>query len=163
MVIYLKGRNALISHLEGDTNVDSDCEGDPMGVGDGASKMKEGKEKRARAVLTTGSFSAYVHLPSRLRLGRNDKFCSWKSLFFYRCTDTVSFAPLRSQGVDSRLNYIRERSAKTAPPPCSPKSIHILASLVKKPSIKYLTYDTDVSIEARNPAPLRRGIRRHQE
>ena len=102
-----------------------------MGVGDGISKTREEKEEQARAVLTTGSFSAYAHLPSRLCLKRNDKFCSWKSLFFYRCTDTISFAPLRSQGVDSRLNYIRERSTTAAPPPCSPKTIYVLASLVR--------------------------------
>ena len=132
MVKYLKGRNILINDLEGGVNVDSDCEGDSTEIGDGTSQTKE-EEEQVRAVLTTGSFSAYVHLPSSLRLERNDEFCSWKSLFFYRCTDIISFAPLRSQGVDSRLNYIRERNAITAPPPCSPKSIYVLASLVRKP------------------------------
>ena len=153
-VIRLDGRSPSTSHLWGTADVDSDCEGDSTGIGDGTSQTKE-KEEQARAVLTTGSFSAYVHLPSCIRLVRNDEFCSWKSLFFYRCTDIISFAPLRSQGVDSRLNYIRERNATTAPPPCSPKSIYVLASLVRKPSIRRLTHDTDASIEAGNTAPLR--------
>ena len=58
MVKYFKGRDTLIKDLEGDVNIESDCEGDSSGVGDGTSeeKPKEG----SRAVLTTGSFSAYV-------------------------------------------------------------------------------------------------------
>ena len=67
---------------------------------------------------------------------RNDKFPSWKSLFFYRCTDIIYFAPLKSQGVDYRLNHIREKSSDAAPPPCSPKTIYILASLVRQPRSK---------------------------
>ena len=134
MVTYSEGRNALINYPGGDANVDSDCEGDSMGAGDGAPKTEEDGREKARAVLTTGSFSAYVHLPSCLYLERNNEFSSWKSLFFYRCTDMISFAPLRSQGVESRLNYIRGRNTTTAPPPCSPKSIYVLAGLVGKPS-----------------------------
>jgi len=158
-----RGRNTLVNYSGADANVDSDCEGDSMGAGDGAPKMKEEGKELARAVFTIGSFSAYVHLPSCLHLKRNDEFFSWKSLFFYRCTDSISFAPLKSQGVESRLDYIRARSATTAPPPCSPKTIYILASLVGKPLIKCLVHDTDGSIEARNTAPLRYCIRRHQE
>jgi len=154
VVIRLDGRNASIGCTGGDVNVDSDCEGDSAGVGDGAPQTKEEEEEQARAVLTTGSFSAYVYFPSCIRLEINNELCSWKSLFFYRCTDQISFAPLRSQGVDSRLKYIRERNAVAAPPPCSPKSIYVLASLVRKPSIRRLTHDTDASIEARNTAPL---------
>ena len=134
VVIYLEGRNALMIYLMWNPNVDSDCEGDLMGVVDGALKTEEEKEEKARAVLSTGSFSAYVHLLSCLRLGRNNRFSSWKSLFFYRCTDMISFAPLRSQGVESRLNYIRGRNTAATPPPCSPKTIYVLASLVGKPS-----------------------------
>lgn len=59
MVKYLKGRNTPITDLEGDINVDSDCEGDSTAAGDGASK-EEAKEE-TRAVLAAGSFSAYVH------------------------------------------------------------------------------------------------------
>jgi len=133
VVTYFEDRNTLINYPGGDANVDSDCEGDLMGAGDGTPNTEEEGGEQARAVLTTGSFSAYVHLQSSPHLGRNDEFSSWKSLFFYRCTDTILFAPLRSQGVESRLNYIRGRNATTAPPPCSPKSIYVLASLVGKP------------------------------
>ena len=151
---YSHSRITLVNCSGGDTNADSDCEGDSMGVGDRASKT-EGEKEQARAVLTIGSFSAYVHLMSCLRLGRNDGFSSWKSLFFYRCTDTISFAPLRSQGVEYRLDHIRGRNATTAPPPCSPKTIYVLASLVGNPLIKRLAHDTDGSIEVWNTAPLR--------
>ena len=59
VVKYLKGRNVLISDLEGGVNVDSDCEGDFTGAGDGASNGEQNEEE-TRAVLITGSFSAYV-------------------------------------------------------------------------------------------------------
>ena len=151
---YPRIQNTLVNYSGGDADTDSDCEGDSMEAGDGAPKMKEEGKDLARAVLTTGSFSAYVHLQSCLHLERNDEFSSWKSLFFYRCTDMISFAPLRSQGVESRLDYIRGRNATTEPPPCSPKTIYVLASLVGQPLIKYFTRDTDGSIEAGNTAPL---------
>ena len=63
----------------------------------------------------------------------NDGLPSWKSLFFYRSTDQISFAPLKSQGVDSRLKYVRENTVEAVPPPCSPKSIYVLANLVRRP------------------------------
>ena len=152
MITYLKGRSTLISYPGGDANIDSDCEGDSRGVGNESSKTME-EEEQTYAVLTTGSFSAYVNFPSRLHLERNDEFSSWKSLFFYRCTDMISFAPLKSQGVDSRSKYVCETKATAAPPPCSPKSIYVLAALVRKPSIKRLTDSTDVPIEAGNTVP----------
>jgi hypothetical protein len=142
VVKYLKGRNALINDLEGDVNVESDCEGDSTGAG--MKHRREEKEEQTRAVLITGSFSAYVHFLA-CHAERNDEFSSWKSLFFYRCTDVISFAPLKSQGVDSRLNHIREKTVAAAPPPCSPKSIYVLASLVRQPSIERLTHDTNTS------------------
>ena len=66
-----------------------------------------------------------------LCLHGNNCFLSWRSLFFYRCTDSISFAPLKSQGLDSRSQFIREKTVPTAPPPCSPKSIYVLANLVR--------------------------------
>ena len=96
-------------------------------------------------------------------LGRNDTLFSWKSLFFYRCTDEILFAPLKSQGADSRLKYIRENTVEAAPPPCSPKSIYVLANLVRRPLTKQLQHVTDTSISAGNQAPLRRCPGRHQK
>lgn len=61
MVKYLKGRNPLISDLEGGVNVESDCEGDSPKVTDELLEAKEEGEEPTRAVLTTGSFSAYEH------------------------------------------------------------------------------------------------------
>jgi len=131
VVKYLKGRSTLIRDLKGGLNLESDYEGDSTGLGPETPKMKEEEEEETRAVLITGSFSACVgFLASCWRL--NDEACSWKSLFFYRCTDAISFAPLKSQGVDSRLEYIRENTVEEAPPPCSPKSIYVLASLVRQ-------------------------------
>ncbi|KAF9785437.1 hypothetical protein BJ322DRAFT_830823 [Thelephora terrestris] len=112
MVKYLVGQNTLSNDL-GDVNVESDCEGDAQRVDEGSQEAKEDEKEPVRAVLVVGSFSA------------------WKSLFFYRCTDEILFAPLKSQGVDSRLKYIRENTVEAAPPPCSPKSIYVLANLLE--------------------------------
>jgi hypothetical protein len=57
VVKYLKGRNFVINDLEGGSNIESDCEADPMEVGPETEGMKDGKEE-TRAVLITGSFSA---------------------------------------------------------------------------------------------------------
>ena len=141
-MVRLWGWGVLTSYLQG-VDVESDCEGDSTGIGDGGVKPEEKMWFQVYAVLTTGPFSVYVHSPSFLRLLRNDYSCSWKSLFFYRCTDAILFAPLKSQGIDARSDYIRQKQGAAVPPPCSPKSIHVLASLVRKPSIKRLTCETD--------------------
>ncbi|KAF9650020.1 hypothetical protein BDM02DRAFT_3128017 [Thelephora ganbajun] len=112
LVKYLKGQNPLVSDLERDVNVESDCEGDSPTVKNETPTTKEEKEEPTRAVLITGTFSA------------------WKSLFFYRCTDTILYAPLKSQGADSRLNHIHQNTVTVAPHPCSPKSIYVLANLL---------------------------------
>ena len=65
MVTRLNGRDALINYLKGDLNAESDCEDDLAAVGGVAS---DPKEEQACAVLTTGSFSAYVNFLSRLGL-----------------------------------------------------------------------------------------------
>ena len=65
---YFKGRDILVNDVEGDLNLESDCEDDSTGVGLETPEAKEEKEE-ARAVLTTGSFSACVRfLFSRLTL-----------------------------------------------------------------------------------------------
>ena len=60
MVTHLKGRD----HLEGEVNIESDCDGISLGVDDSSQNEKE--EEETRAVLTVGSFSACAHfaLPS---------------------------------------------------------------------------------------------------
>ena len=131
MVKYLNGRNTPMNDLEGDINVESDCEDNSTAAGDGTLKNEENEEE-IRAVLTVGSFSACAHFLTPPHTERNDELSSWRSLFFYRCTDTISFAPLNSQGAKSRLSYIRGRTVATAPPPCSPKSIYVLAKLVRQ-------------------------------
>ena len=64
MVIELRGREALTSYLQGYIDVESDCEGDSTGVGDGVLKQEQEMEEQPRAVLTKGSFSTYAHFPS---------------------------------------------------------------------------------------------------
>ena len=62
MVKYLRSQDTHINALERGFNADSDCEGDPAEASNGA---LEGEEEETRAVLTAGSFSAYVHLLAR--------------------------------------------------------------------------------------------------
>ena len=150
MVKYLNGKSILDCDLKGDFNVESDCEGDLSGAKKETRGAEDGEEE-TRAVLITGSFAAYVCLTMAF-LRINDEFFSWKSLFFYRCTDAISFAPLKSQGVDPRLGYIRENTVATAPPPCSPKSIYLLANLVRRFSTQHM-HNIDTK-KARNPAAL---------
>ena len=112
------------------------------------SVRRRGRQKRLRKSRSV-RFSSLGHsqrmLFSTLPFHEgNDKLSSWKSLFFYRCTDEILFAPLKSQGVDSRLKYIREKTVEAAPPPCSPKSIYVLANLVRQPSSKHLAHVTDI-------------------
>ena len=139
VVKYLGDQNPFIGDPEGDADVESDCEGDSSEVTNGFSKIEGREEVLLRAVLTVGSLSAcvYSHLSIRFlslpRFDQNDELSSWKSLFFYCCTDEISFAPLRSQGVESRSDYIRENTVAAAPLPCSPKSIYVLANLVRRP------------------------------
>ena len=56
---YSNDRDTLINDLEGNVNVDSDCEDESTGVDNGP--LKEKNEEEGRAVLTTWSFSAYAH------------------------------------------------------------------------------------------------------
>jgi len=96
--------------------VESDCESDftdtreniPTWAKDGAKK----RDGEIRLVLSPGSFPV------------------WRSLFFYQCTDQIFFAPLRSQGTDYRARYILQKTVADIPPPCSPKSIYVLANLL---------------------------------
>lgn len=90
-------------------------------------------------------FQRTCTLLPRPRAERNDELSSWESLFFYYCTDAISFTPLKSQGVDSRLNRTCENVVAAAPPPCSPESIYVLAKLVRQPSAERLRHETDAS------------------
>ena len=131
MVEYVADRDPFAGDPEED--VESDCEKVSSEVASELLETRGEQELLPRAVLTTGSFSACVfsRILSFRRVEKGDKFHSWKSLFFYRCTDEISFAPLRSDGTNSRSDYVRKRTTAEAPPPCSPKSIYLLAKLVR--------------------------------
>ena len=66
MVKYLKDQNFSSSNLEGDTVVESDCEEDSLGTDSDLPPRTEEREESTRAVLTTGSFSAYVRFHTSL-------------------------------------------------------------------------------------------------
>jgi len=53
-------------------------------------------------------------------------------MFFYLCTGSIKFAPLKPQGPDVRARDIREEIELEPhiPPPCSPKVIYSLAVAV---------------------------------
>ena len=59
-------------------------------------------------------------------------------------------APSEPQSVAPRLDPIPKKTATVAPPPCSPKSIYILASLVRHLQLSVLgvtlTYETKLDI-----------------
>jgi hypothetical protein len=59
VVQCLGDRNPFVSDPEGEVGVESDCEGDSS-EGTNWSLGVEGEEASSRAVLTVGSFSAYV-------------------------------------------------------------------------------------------------------
>jgi len=62
--------------------------------------------------------------------------------------------PSEPQRVKSRTPHFREKPLAAVLPPCSPKSIYILASLVRQPSTGCIRHGTNASNQARNPAPL---------
>jgi hypothetical protein len=59
---YLKGKNTPVADLEGDVNIESDCEEGLPGIKKGTQKVKEEEGEETRAVFITGSFSAYAFL-----------------------------------------------------------------------------------------------------
>jgi len=92
---------------------------------------KEETELESLPVLTIGSFARYARYPVVTGISRIvDLANSWRSLFFYLCTDVIRFAPLKSQGADVRAQYVQERTTPDMPPPCSPKAIYSLAIAV---------------------------------
>ena len=138
-----KAQNPLINNLEEDSSIESGCGGDLTEAEEETLKWDSGEQTRETLVM--GSFSTCGHFFTLLFTRGNDKPFRWKSLFFYRCTDEVLFAPLRSQGVDSRLNYIRANTAAGAPPPCSPKSMYVLANQAGQTSNGSLKSGADTS------------------
>ena len=131
MVKYLKGRNPQIGNLEEYCfHIDSDCEGVSSGVKGESPEAEEERENQTRAIFIKGSFSTYAHFECYCLANRINGFPSWKSLFFFLCTGTITFAPLRSQGIEFRSDYIRRNTAAAAPPPCSPKGLYVLAGEV---------------------------------
>src|ERR1700733_11723968 len=61
VVKYLDVQNTPVSDLEGDVNVESDCEENSPGVEKEARKAKDEEGGETHAVFITGSFSAYAH------------------------------------------------------------------------------------------------------
>jgi hypothetical protein len=90
--------------------------------------IKEGAEAESLPVLTMGTSARCVYRRFQaLAFYLSD---SWRSLFFYLCTGDIQFAPLKSQGVDLRRRYVKEKTTDGLPAPCSPKGIYSLARAV---------------------------------
>ena len=62
VVKYLIGGSALTEYLKGDVNTESDYEGDSSGASEDTPGSRGEKEEQVRAILVTGSFSAYALL-----------------------------------------------------------------------------------------------------
>jgi len=133
---------ACITHLNGETSqtmdfvremeAESDCESDSIEAE--PEETAEVGDGETRTVLSPGSHSA------------------WRSVFFYKFTGRFSFAPLRSQGADSRLKFVfKKTTADSAPPPCSPKNIYILAKLLNIQPLRDLAFkDIESKLSADN-------------
>lgn len=67
-------------------------------------------------------------------------FASWSSLFFYMCTNAIQFAPLTSLGAGARTQYIQDWTTLKNPPPCSPKTIYSLATVLGMKALRGLAY-----------------------
>ena len=68
MAKYLREQDPFGGDHEEDDGTESDCEGDSPEVANGLQEVGPRDEAKPRAVLTVGSFSAYVcfHLPFHL-------------------------------------------------------------------------------------------------
>ena len=58
---------------------------------------RRGWKKKLVRFSSLGHSPRTYAIPPHPHVERSDGFSSWKSLFFYRCTDIISFAPLKSQ------------------------------------------------------------------
>ncbi|KAF9785398.1 hypothetical protein BJ322DRAFT_1006548 [Thelephora terrestris] len=68
-------------------------------------------------------------------------FVTWRSLFFYLYTDSIQFAPLKSQGANARAQYLREQTTPDRPPPCSPKTIYSIATKLEIKALRDIAFD----------------------
>ncbi|KAJ3526498.1 hypothetical protein NM688_g8254 [Phlebia brevispora] len=68
---------------------------------------------------------------------------TWQALMYYIYTGNITFAPLRSQGLQARKQAIVEYCTRNPdlPVPCSPKSMYRLADIVGLKDLKDLAYD----------------------
>ncbi|KAF9778362.1 hypothetical protein BJ322DRAFT_1147820 [Thelephora terrestris] len=96
----------------------------------------------------TTNKSPRVHdeLSKRPRQGKIIKiqdiaFITWRSLFFYLYTDSIQFAPLKSQGANARAQYLREPTTPDKPPPCSPKTIYSIATRLEIKALRDIAFD----------------------
>lgn len=113
VVKYLIGPSALIKYPGGCIDFKLDCGWDSPRANREIPEVETNVEQ-IRAILTTGTFSA------------------WRSLFFYRCTDDISFASLTPEGVvNLDPGHIDDNTVGMALPPCSPKITNLLANLLR--------------------------------
>ena len=119
---HQKGKKLYTEKECDDSHYDSDSEQCTPQVQD---DKKEGIEPESLPVLRNGLFTRYAH--DRWRASVSNSAGSWAFLLCYLYTETVVFAPLTSQGVDSRARYVQVNEKYF---PCSPKAVYSLATAV---------------------------------
>ncbi|KAF9785393.1 hypothetical protein BJ322DRAFT_1218967 [Thelephora terrestris] len=55
--------------------------------------------------------------------------------------DSIQFAPLKSQGANACVQYLREPTTPDKPPPCSPKTINSIATRLEIKALRDIAFD----------------------
>lgn len=107
-----------------------ECDSD-YGDDDYTNSGSEASEEDQPGVVK-GAYTTYVQRIILEIIFLHIEFYSWVALLFYVYTGSVTFAPLRSQGMHARRLDVNGRATLFAhqPHPCSPKSMHSLAEMV---------------------------------
>ena len=133
---HQKGKKLYTDKECDDSDYDSDSEQYTPEVQD---DKKEGIEPESLPVLRNGLFTRYAHHWWRASVSNSTG--SWAFLLRYLYTETAIFAPLMSQGVDSRVRCMQ---ANEKPLPCSPKAVYSLATAV---SFRFPVHQISVVIQ----------------
>ena len=119
---------------------DSDWEDEMEQAGESAPEeradAREETKQEPLPVLKIGSPARYVR--HAVAVGQVSLIFpgSWKCLSFYLCTNTIQFAPLKSQGAKARTQHSQDHRMMLGerPPICSPKTIYCIATAVSPSS-----------------------------
>ncbi|KAH8078387.1 hypothetical protein BXZ70DRAFT_961562 [Cristinia sonorae] len=136
-----------------DYSADSDLEDDDVDDGQIMSLgSSEGKGQLAGDVTDINSLTSPTPQSSVMEENSKFKHClvipdvalkTWRALIFYISTGRVEFAPLRSEGLEKRQEFLSRHSTEhpLLPCPCSPKSMYRLADIVGLNELKAKAFD----------------------